>query len=284
MTFKMKIKTTMMTLVCCFLTFTAGHSQSQGTVSYLKMPCKLLQGITERDYTIYLPPDYVVDAEQKYPVLYMLHGGGGANTDWERFANMRHVGDSLISCGAAKKMIIVCAEGNKNNMIWFDSPKWKYEDFFFHELIPYIESHYRVVGDKAHRAIAGYSMGGGASVVYGIHHPDMFVSVYGMSSYLRRQPLGFLRNDPSGEWRQQVVEANNPIKAVNNGDAKMVERWKTVKWFIDCGDDDFTFDANIDMVKALKSHQIPYQLRIKDGAHNWDYWRPAFIETIKNAF
>ena len=181
-------------------------------------------------------------------------------------------------------MVIVCPEANKNNMIWFNAPHWKYEDYFFKELIPYIEHTYKVYADKGHRSVAGFSMGGGASVVYGLHHPESFSMVYGMSSYLRRQPLAFLKNDPSGEWRQQIVENNNPIKFVSACQQSMINQYNTIRWFIDCGDDDFTIDANMDLIRAFRSRGINYQFRVKDGNHNWEYWRPALVEAIKNAF
>src|SRR5574344_297958 len=273
-------------LISSFLFFAClvSYGQQQGTIKYLKMPCKMLQGVTERDYTLYLPPGYDVNESERYPVLYLLHGGGCSNTDWARFGNLKQVADSLIGRHEVPSMIVVCAEGNKNNMIWFNAEHWTYEDFFFKEFVPYIQNQYRTYTDKQHRSLAGFSMGGGASIVYGVHHPELFNMVYGMSSYLRRQPLEFLKTDPSGEWRQQVVEENNPIKTVNASSAQDAERLNTVRWFLDCGDDDFTLDANIDMVRAFKSHGIQVQFRVKDVNHNWDYWRPALVEAIKNAF
>jgi enterochelin esterase-like enzyme len=279
----MKIKSFYLALLLCMPCLIV-WGQEGGRICSLKMPCTLLQGVTERAFTIYLPPGYDADRGANYPVLYLLHGGGGANTDWARMGNLLVVADSLIKHGLAPKMIVACPEGNENNMIWFNAPHWKYEDYFFQEFIPYIETHYRALKGKMYRAVAGYSMGGGASVVYGVHHPELFFTVYGMSSYLRRQPLEFLKNDPSGPWRQQIVEDNNPIKSIAEGDDEKVTLWKTVNWYIDCGDDDFTFDANVDLARAFKARGIHYELRIKDGNHNWDYWRPALVEAIKCAF
>jgi enterochelin esterase-like enzyme len=282
----MNMKLRLLTLALLLTSFCGfvRSSQPQGSIAYLKMPCKMLEGITERDYTLYLPPGYDAAADVCYPVLYLLHGGGCCNTDWATEGRLLAVADSLIGNRLAKPMIIVCPEGNKNHMIWFNAPQWRYEDFFFQELIPYVESHYRAMTDKQHRSVAGYSMGGGGSVVYGVHHPELFNMVYGMSSYLRRQPLEFLKNDPRGELRQRIVESNNPIKVINKCPQQLVDRCNTVRWYIDCGDDDFTFDANIDLVKAFRSRGIHYQLRVVDGNHNWDYWRPSLVEAIKNAF
>lgn len=251
-----------------------------GQVFFKTMPCKLLQGITEREYTLYLPEGYDTDTTQTYPVLYLLHGGNCANSDWETQGGLSHLADSLIACGAMEKMIIACPEANKNNMIWFNADHWKYEDFFFQEFMPYIESAYRVKKGKAYRSVAGYSMGGGASVVYGVRHPDLFNVVYGMSSYLRSQYLEFLKDDPSAPWRQQLVDDHNPILTFSNGSDADVKAWRTVRWFIDCGDKDFTYDANIDLIAALRQKQIPYELRIKAGGHDWNYWHPALRDAL----
>lgn len=262
-------------LVCFCMAAFAG-----GRVEYKTMPCRLLQGITEREYTVYLPPDYDTDTQRSYPVLYLLHGGGCSNTDWETYGGLCHLADSLIACGAMERMVIVCPEANKNNMIWFNADHWWYEDFFFREFVPYIESLYRIKKGKSFRSVAGYSMGGGASVVYGVLHPDMFSVVYGMSSYLRSQPLEFLKNDPSAGWRQRLVDEYNPINTIQEGSDGDVDKWRTVHWFIDCGDKDFTYDANADLISAFRRRQIPYEYRVKGGGHDWNYWRPALRDAL----
>jgi len=250
-------------------------------VEVKQMPCSLLPGVSQRVYTICLPDGYDQSSRQ-YPVLYLLHGGGCSHTQWEQFGHMSQVVDRLTASGEAEPMIIVCAEANEGGqMIWFNEQEWPYEDYFFQELVPYIETNYRVDRRRAMRSVAGFSMGGGGAVGYGLRHPEMFNVVYAMSAYLRRQPLDFLKNDPLGEWRQQNVERHNPIIAVENGSKNDVERWKQVGWFIDCGDQDFTLDANMDFVKALRSKGIAYQLRVLPGDHNWDYWGRGLEDALK---
>ena len=112
--------------------------QRPGKLMSLKMPCQLLKGIKERDYSIYLPGSYATDTLRSYPVLYLMHGGGGAHTDFEHYHQISHMADSLIDCGAIGDMIIVMPEGNKQNMMYFNTvegkagaPDWQYEDYFF---------------------------------------------------------------------------------------------------------------------------------------------------------
>lgn len=256
----------------------------------LKMPCKLLNGITERDYSIYLPDSYERDLSKRYPVLYLLHGGGGSHTDWERNHRLSWTLDSLIAGGFIRDMIVVCPEANQQNMMYFNAekgekgaPDWKYEDYFFQELIPYIEKTYRARSDKAGRAIAGFSMGGGAATVYGVHHPEEFSLVYDISGYLRSQPLEFLKHDPSATWRQWVIDQNNPIQRIEKGRSEEIEAWKTVEWQVAVGDHDFTLEGNMDLVKAFREKGIPYSLHIDSGVHDGIWVQSCLQDLFRRA-
>jgi enterochelin esterase-like enzyme len=266
-----------------FLFSLSVYSQ-ESRVENCMMPCKLLQGVSLREYSVYLPKDFDKNSDKKYNVLYLLHGGGCANTDWAQFGGLKEKADSLIASGEVDEMVIVCPEGNKNNMIWFNAPLWKYEDFFFNEFMPYIENKYRCKGSKESRSVAGFSMGGGASMVYAVHHPEMFNTAYGLSSYLYKIHLDFLNNDPSGEWRQNIIDANNPVKAIAAASDGNIRALRGVRWFIDCGDDDFTFGMNIELIQAMRNKGIQYQFRSRDGGHDWRYWNPSLNDIIKNAF
>ena len=219
-----------------------------------------------------------------------MHGGGGSNTDWEKIHHLSEVANRLISNGNIDEMVIVCAEGNQQNMMYFNAerdnngtPDWKYEDYFFNELIPYIEKTYRVRTDKGGRAIGGFSMGGGAATVYGVHHPEYFCMVYDISGYLRRQPLSFLKNDPSAAWRQQVIESNNPIVRVNNGTKDEVSAWKKTDWKIAVGDKDFTLEANMDLMKAFKEKGVSCSMYVNDGAHDAKWVNSVLEDVLKRA-
>lgn len=255
---------------------TQGFAQMppMGKIEYSNMPSEILG--KDREFAIYLPKSYATHPERKYPVLYLLHGGGGAHTDWPEKANLAEVANQLIDSKEATEMIIVCPEAGKDHMSYFNHPDWKYEDYFFQELIPFIESNYRAYSDKNHRAIAGLSMGGQGTVVYAQHHPELFSSAYAMSSYLYRMNLSFASpNDPVMERLQKLVEDNNAVKLLSSSSNEKIESLKTVEWFIDCGDDDFTLSANLEFVSVMKDKKIPFQFRIRDGGHTWEYWHSA---------
>ncbi len=267
----------------------AVHAQwpAMGKIEYKTMPSKILN--QEREYAIYLPKSYASNPDKSYPVLYLLHGGGGSHKDWPEQGRLVGVANQLIDANDAVEMIVVCPEAGKTFMNYFNNPEWRYEDYFFQELMPYIESNYRVIADKSHRAIAGLSMGGGGTIVYASHHPELFCAAYAMSAYLYHQKeLVWLNTeDPVQKKVHQLVEDNNCVKYMQNIGKEKAEALKTVSWFIDCGDDDFTLRPNLELIQAMNQAGIPMQIRIRDGGHTWEYWHSALyiaLPFVSNCF
>ncbi|MGA0987035.1 MAG: alpha/beta hydrolase, partial [Flavobacteriaceae bacterium] len=120
----------------------------------------------ERNYAIYLPDGYE-RSSRSYPVLYLLHGYTDNHTGWVQFGEVQHLADQAIASGEATPMIIVMPDADTTRPGYTNSldGKHNYEDFFFNEFIPHIESTYRIRKEKRFRAIAGLSMGGGGSFV-----------------------------------------------------------------------------------------------------------------------
>ena len=166
---------------------------------------------------------------------------------------------------------------------YFNVEGWAYEDFFFKELIPYVEKTWRVQADKQHRALAGLSMGGGGTTKYAQHHPDMFCAAYAMSALMSIPGQGAVMPQRPGD-KVSILNAsvikNSCIDFVKNADDAVKENLKTVTWFVDCGDDDFLLDRNIEFVQAMKAAQIPVQFRVRDGGHTWEYWHSALYTAL----
>ena len=166
---------------------------------------------------------------------------------------------------------------------YFNVEGWAYEDFFFKELIPYVEKTWRVKADKQHRALAGLSMGGGGTTKYAQHHPDMFCAAYAMSALMSIPGQGAVMPQRPGD-KVSILNAsvikNSCIDFVKNADDAVKENLKTVTWFVDCGDDDFLLDRNIEFVQAMKAAQIPVQFRVRDGGHTWEYWHSALYTAL----
>ena len=243
----------------------------------------------ERNYTVYLPAGYDIDKEKTYPVLYLLHGMDGTNKDWFDRGHVKDVMDQLTASGEADAMIIVSpdAGGSVREGKWngyFDMRGWSYEEFFFTEFLPTIEKEYRIKADKQHRTIAGLSMGGGGCTSYAQRHADMFGACYAMSAFLHMGAEGVdAQKVAQGDKTALLFDAAHRLSCVDyvkNADEARKQELRTVKWFVDCGDDDFLFDGNIDFYQAMRRAQVPCQLRVRDGGHTWEYWHSALYTAL----
>ncbi len=122
-------------------------AQTSKVFDNLSMKSKILNG--DRKYAIYLPPDYET-SQRSYPVLYLLHGAGDDQTGWVQFGEVKGITDQAIKAGTATPMIIVMPDANTGQRGYFNdvTGKWRYEDFFFEEFIPFIEKQYRIKAKK----------------------------------------------------------------------------------------------------------------------------------------
>ena len=248
----------------------------------------------ERKYAIYLPPGYET-SERSYPVLYLLHGGGDDHTGWVQFGEVAHIADKSINNGTATPMIIVMPDASSVRRGYFNVPEanWYYEDFFFEEFIPFIEKTYKIRAEKAYRAIAGLSMGGGGTYVYAIHHPELFSSACSLSgnpgpvsiddmgpfAASRRISPKEKAKELTKEEKQKWFEERSVCYMMEN---MPEEQKKAVRWYIDCGDDDALFSEESSMIHVVMlKNGIPHEFRVRDGEHNWKYWRSALPEVLK---
>ena len=237
---------------------------------------------TQVKYNVYLP-DGFGQSDRLYPVVYLLHGLTDDYTAWVTRGNMQTVVDELIGTGEACEMVIVMPNAggpdlqNDHNG-YFNMPGWPYEDFFFQEFIPAVETRYRIVGDKAHRAVMGLSMGGGGSTVYAQRHPDFFSSCYAMSAWLDNKNDEVAGSEKQKDCFYQVCQAvreHSALDFIDNADEETLAQLRTVKWFIDCGDDDFLLDVNLALYQKMRNRHVKSELRVRNGVHNWEYWHLA---------
>ena len=266
-------------------------AQTGGKVSdNLSMTSQILK--SERKYAIYLPADYETSG-RSYPVLYLLHGSGDDQSGWVQFGEVKHLADKAIREGKSTDMIIVMPDGNTGQRGYFNSPSgdWNYEDFFFQEFIPFIEKTYRIRAEKRYRAIAGLSMGGGGTLMYALHHPDLFSSACPLSA--STGPISL--EEASTRWEKQYpgISKDDLTKFYSRHSALELvksmpdDQKKAVRWYIDCGDDDFLFEGNSMLHIAMRKKEIPHEFRIREGAHNWTYWRealPNVLEFVSQTF
>jgi len=273
-------------LCITFPVFAQFGREPQSKVETKTITSKVLDA--DREYTVFLPKSYDIDTSKKYPILYLLHGMMDTNAGWYERGHLKDVMDQLVASGEACEMIIVTpnAGGNIYEGAWngyFDMPGWKYETFFYTEFLPYIEKTYRVIGDKQHRAIAGLSMGGGGTTGYAQRHSDLFSSAYAMSALMSIPEQGAAPSqnpdDKMAILTKSVIE-NSCIRYVEEADDSRKNELRSVVWFVDCGDDDFLLDRNIEFFQAMRNAEIPCQFRVRDGGHTWEYWHSALYTCL----
>ena len=280
-------KFTLSTLFLISINFIFAQSQ---VFDNLKMESEILN--MERKYAVYLPPDYEISS-RSYPVLYLLHGLGDDQTGWIQFGEVKKIADNSILNGDATPMIIIMPDANTGRIGYFNIPSknWMYEDFFFNEFMPYVESKYRIKSDKRFRAISGLSMGGGGTLTYALHRPDMFSAAAPLSSAtgsidvdeslerIKRYGFQFTRDE-----MQSLLKTNHPLELI---DDIPLNKLNSVRWYIDCGDDDYLFEDNSLLHIAFKKRGINHEYRVRDGAHTWTYWReslPTVLEFVSAGF
>ena len=279
-------------IACCLFSLAAQAQFGWGPQSKVvtdSIYSKVLKA--HRAYTIYLPKSYEVNPEKKYPILYLLHGVMGTNEGWFRDQRAGEVLAQLIASGEACDMIVVSpnAGGNIYAGAWngyFNMPGWAYEDFFYQEFLPYIESKYRVIGDKQHRAIAGLSMGGGGTTSYAQRHSELYCAAYAMSALMNIPEFGAMPSKEPANPEDKMVILNKSVREhscidyVLQADDARKEQLRSVQWYVDCGDDDFLLDRNIEFVQAMHRAQIPLQFRVRDGGHTNEYWHTALFTCL----
>jgi len=240
----------------------------------------------DRKYAVYLPPDYN-SSERYYTVLYLLHGGGDDQTGWVQFGEVLSITDKAIKKGTATAMVIIMPDANTGKRGYYNDieGKWNYEDFFINELMPEVEKKYRIRKDRRYRAVAGLSMGGGGSFLYALHHPELFSAACPLSASVGpismddfKQNLSRNNVKAGDDVITKYYSKNNILELVRNMPDTVK---KSVRWYIDCGDDDFLFEGNSLMHIEMRKKEIPHEYRVRDGIHNWVYWRDALPEVLR---
>ena len=235
------------------------EANQRGSVSHVWYDSALL-GINRR-MTVYTPYGYETNKKTKYPVLYLLHGGGGDEEAWTSMGRTAQILDNLIEKGLAKPMIVVMPNGNPGQQaaVTLNLPvsDVNYRDpananayvtSLVKEIIPFVEKNYRAIPKKEARAIAGLSMGGGHTTSATMLFPGVFDYICPMSCGMR-----------DGEG----VDAQ--MQAIKKAGYKL--------YWIGCGTDDFAWPGTEVMVEILKRNGMEHTLFASDGGHVWYNWR-----------
>lgn len=273
-----KIMLSIAALLCAVYVFAGGTVRESLTMK------SAILGM-ERRYSVYLPEGYD-SSSRLYPVLYLLHGAGGNETNWIQLGEVCRIADQEIDEGRATPMIIVMPDASSGQQGYYNDMdgKWRYEDFFFEEFIPHIEKTYRCRAERHYRAVSGLSMGGGGTVYFALHRPDMFSAACPLSAYVgfdaeglisryrdRAKVAGNIAEDKIVSYVQRY-SAGKFFESLDEGQIKKIGE---VRWWIDCGDDDYLYKESSDLHVLFRQRGVPHQYRVRDGGHTWEYWRSA---------
>jgi enterochelin esterase-like enzyme len=245
-----------------------------GTVQSVAYKSKALG--TERKMVVYTPPGYE-QSDLRYPVLYLLHGAGSTETSWTERGKAQVIIDNLIADGKIKPLVVVmpfgfaaqraagAARGDASEN------KMQREGFakdFFEDVVPLVDSKYRVYADRDHRAIAGLSLGGAQALALGLTHLDLFSRIAAFSP-----AMGASNNPATGGVDFETVLTDS---ARINNQVKFL--------WVSCGFEDTLFASIRDFSEQLSKHKIEHIYRVTGGAHVYPVWQNNLNEVLPMMF
>lgn len=224
---------------------------------------------TKRRAVVYTPPGYSRD--QKYPVLYLLHGIGDDEDGWVKKGLANVILDNLVAQKKVVPMIVVMPNGfarpvgqtqpttDMSTRFAHFMDNVPFEEDLLHDLMPTVESRFSVAADREHRALAGLSMGGGQSLFIGLRHLDVFGSVGAFSAA------------PNMGTVLPTLAADNAAHPLR------------VLW-LSCGDKDRLLTADTTYHEALEQEKIPHTWHIDSGTHEWPVWKADLYRLAQMLF
>ncbi len=217
-------------------------------------------------YRVLLPASLA--AGRKYPVVYLLHGGGGNFRDWSNYSDVAKV---------AERIILVMPEGHSSyytNAV--DRPRDRYEDYITKDLISDVEKRFPALTDRSNRAIVGVSMGGFGAIKLALVHPELYAFAGGLSPALDvpSRPFSIKRLEQwrrfraiFGPWQGQVQRANDPFLLAKSADPNRVPYI-----FLACGEQEGLLAANNQFAALLKQRGFQFEYHTTRGNHDWNQW------------
>ena len=281
-----------------------------GTVRQVWYPSPTL-GMTERRMYVYTPPGYE-GGKQRYPVLYLLHGGGGDEDAWDTLGRANEILDNLIAAGKARPMIVVMTNGNwdqtaapgvtpqtESSFAAFLHPNTPafnkliddmllFSDSLVKDVIPFVDKTYRTIPNRDHRAIAGLSMGGGQTIWAAFHHLDTFSYVASFSGGLILFPDA-MKIVPVAPGTPMIPgvgqELNVAALPADFPGLNASANQKLHLLYFSVGQDDGLLASNQQFMDWLTSEGVQYQKMILPGYHHeWPFWRISLADVAPKLF
>ena len=289
-----KSKLLMLLALICALTFAVDAQQvktqseielkPQNQFKDFKLNSKLMN--REMPYRVIFPANYETEKDKRYAVVYLIHGLFGHFNNWVDKSK-------LVGYAADYNYIIVTPEGNNG---WYSDsatvPNDRYETYIANELITEIDSKFRTIADRNHRAIGGLSMGGYGALKFGLKYPEKFILAGSFSgavqiaSYKNKEelPKGLLRNSVMatfGDVDTATKQSNDIFKLVDEMKADKVAKLPFL--YLSCGTEDELglLSGNRLFADSLTKQKIPHEFRELPGKHNWTFWDDQANEFLR---
>ena len=294
-----------------------------GTVSKVWYPSSW-EGMKYRRMTVYTPPQYADGTGKSYPVLYLLHGSGGDENAWVEAGRASQILDNMISEGRIEPMIVVMPNGLVDRQaapgeeVAYDrepsamnvrSMMGLFENTFVHDVVTFVDEHYRTIRDQDKRAIAGLSLGGLHTLFISANNPDEFgyVGLFsaqttnamtdgrlkrlgrvttGLKKALNKMPS--LQKSSLGDKIENLNTrfSSGDMEIYGNLDGKLKKQFASnlKLYYIAVGVDDFVKKLNDDFRKKLDAGNYKYVYHETDGAHSWENWRKYLVDFLPKIF
>lgn len=238
---------------------------------------------TDRTMHVYTPPGYE-EGKDKYPVLYLLHGGGDEDSGWSTIGRAGFILDNLLAAQKARPLMVVMPNGSlprpanlprvapgtpptPEMRAAMDAAQNRFTDELLKEIIPQVQKRYRVLSGAENQAIAGLSMGGGQTLRMLTTHPGEF-------AYVGIWSAGLFGGNAS-DFEQRNEAFFKDASALND---------KLKLLSISVGDQDFALNGSKSLAELFQKHGIRHDLHISGGGHTWINWRHYLYELTPKLF
>lgn len=212
-----------------------------------------------RTLVIYTPPGFDINGKTKYPVLYLIHGGSDTEETWTKVGYTNLIADNLIAQGKAKPMIIVMPYANVR-----PKPMGDFTKDVINDIIPFIDANYPVFTDSQHRAIAGFSVGGGQTLNIGLTNTDKFAYICSYAPYTATEE--FTKNFTN--WYPDAAFMNKQLKLFS----------------ISIATEDFLYESVKQNIAMFKEKNLNLQTYIVPGGHTWMNCKLYLTNTLQQLF
>jgi len=214
---------------------------------------------TTRRLLVYTPPGFNPESKNKYPVLYLIHGGSDTEETWVKVGHANFIADNLIAKGLAKAMIIVMPYGNVR-----PNPMPDFTKDVLNDIVPFIESNYPVLTDSKNRAVAGFSVGGGQTLNIGLPNTDKFAYISSYAPYTATEE--FQKNFTN--WMPDAEKINKQLTLFT----------------ISVGTDDFLYESVKNNIAQFEEKKIEVKPYIVSGGHTWMNCKQFLAVTLQEIF